>query len=198
MLAPLAVFAAVVVSLSSAQAIYIATPLQLALSAPRADVGDELGLRLAPRDDDARRAWAGRTIEIRWRFYEAPSDDPETPVSSNDYRSGSLGTVALDDWASGAFSFRVPAAIDGKNVEIVATAGDELLGFARLAVGDAEEMYYLLAGGDDDGRERAGNEQQRTSNDAAKPAKTPGLDALAVAGAVGLAGAGAVLLARRK
>ncbi len=175
------------------QAIYIATPLTLDPKHSASEPGEDVGFTVGPSPDNesAREDWAGKTVKARFGYNPNEGSDSDHADSDMDYVLGEIGTITLDDKAAGAFTWTVPAEVDGKNVDVFLESDDgERLAFAYLAVGDAPPVMRTMAGGAED-PERLDSEAPGVADDNAEngEAPSPGIAALMVflaAAAVGM------------
>lgn len=182
---------------SSAQALYVMTPLRISPTDSEGHVGDGLRFDVAP-DPESNVSYAGQTLTIRyeWDPMEGAERSSDEPVSDDSARHGTSGTVTLDAKGTGSFTWTIPAEVDDRNVglSLVDDAGEKVA-FAYVRVGDAEPQARIMAGGGGAPLEGGEPLPEPTSQGDASTKGTPGAAPLAVAAVVGLA---ALALARRK
>lgn len=162
----------------TAQALFIETPLHLTLAPQQAEPGMDVDLDAAPANGSTRDAYAGKTVKARYAI-----EGQESTVYHE------IGDLVLDGDAKGRLRWKVSADVDDQNVLLQLVDGEEVVGIAHLAVGDAPPMMYAMGGGPADSE--VVEETPRTEGQ--KDTPMPGLLALAVA--VGLA---AVVALRRR
>ena len=157
-----------------AQAVFIETPLRLTPADAEAQPGDGLAFDVAPTNDSSGAAYAGKTLRVRF------TTDAQSPEQATE---GDAGTVTLDDKATGAFTWVVPAEVDDLNVILSLMDGEEVVGTAHVRVGDAEPVMYAQGEGLEGGEALAGEPEPTpaTQKDA------PGFTALAILGGAAVA-----------
>ncbi|HUR69213.1 MAG TPA: hypothetical protein VM370_08200 [Candidatus Thermoplasmatota archaeon] len=168
----------------------VETPLAVEPDPQAAEVGDVVTFHVTLLNASWKDRLAGHTYRVDF------THDGETEGA--DVTIGRIGNVSLDEKAEGTFEWTIPAEVDDQNVFVTIMDGDEGIGSAHIAVGDAPPIMFAAGGGPstvDDvppaegGTDASGEEREPT------PAKdVPGLGA----GLLGLATLAAVLLASRR
>lgn len=182
------------------QAIFIETPLSLHTDDGQADVGDDVDFTIGPNqnNESAAAGWAGKRVKVGYSYDKnegGAAPDPDAPVSDEGYTEGTITEIELDEQARGAFTWRIPAEVDHKNVHVfLEDEAGERLAFSYLTIGDAQPQMHAMSGpGEDQEAEPPGGE---TSEDDAA-AEASGLVGLALLLALGLAALGAIAFRRR-
>lgn len=203
-LLPALMAAGLVVASGPAAAVYQMTPLRLMPSSSTADVGDRLVFEVAPENESATQAWAGRAVTLRYGYdadeRPAGSEDPDEPTGSSSWVQRDGPQVPLDDAAGATFEWTVPEEAADHNVflSLVDDAG-EPVATAHVQVGDAPPMMFAAGGGPaDSGPQEPVQESAPGAGADETGARVPAPGMLAVAGVAVAAAAALVALRLRR
>ncbi len=205
LIAATALLVGLLATATTADALYIRTPLQVHTDNSEADVGDTLPFNVTATDEEGATAWSGKTVTVRWSY--DPNEGSENPPAEDEpYPEPVSGTLleslALDEKATATFTWTVPAEVDNKNVAIrLEDETGELLAIQHIAIGDAVPMMMIaMTGPGGELPEQTNSETDTPANpdgvqnddtptektDTAKPRSVPSIGVLALVGAIGL------------
>lgn len=120
-------------------AVLVQTPLAVSPSKRDPAVGAEVTFAVTLQNQSAKAQFAGRTFPVQ--FTHDASTEGADPVVGN------VGNVTLDANAAGTFRWTVPASAQDKNVFVTVLDGNETLGTAHVAVGNAPAIMFAEGGG---------------------------------------------------
>lgn len=122
--------ALVLLSIPTAAAVYIETPLRATATPAEGNVGDVIDVDVEPANATEAARLAGKTVLVKWATVEEETANRDA------------GTLTLGDDGRGAFAWTVPQDADGLNVFLVFELDGERLGQVYVRVGDAEPMMF--------------------------------------------------------
>ena len=141
--AALAVLAACLLLVPLAAAVLVEMPLAVEADKPAAKVGDVVTFDVSLLNESWKERLAGRTLRVEFT-HDGSTQTDESAV-------GVVGDVTLDADAVGTFTWTVPESVDDKNVFVTIMDGEEGVGSAHVAVGDAPPIMFATGGAPPDG-----------------------------------------------